>query len=143
MSCSVFLIALAAVIVTGQVLARILARFRQPPVIGEVIAGILLGLFGAFLLGAIMPHDSSLARGLIHKLRELVTILLLPAFFAFAGMRTRSDPSRVFATPFGGNAIDLRADLPAGGEQPPEIAFIQHEQLPVAGGLDRGLARLA
>ena len=45
-------------------------------------------IFGAFLLGAVIPHDSRLARALISSLEDLVTILLLPAFFAFTGMRT-------------------------------------------------------
>jgi len=46
-------------------------------------------LFGAFLLGAIVPHDSALARDLRDKLGDLVVVLLLPAFFAFTGMRTQ------------------------------------------------------
>jgi Kef-type K+ transport system membrane component KefB len=46
------------------------------------------GLFGAFLFGAIIPHDSVIARAMTRKLEDLVTILLLPAFFAFTGMRT-------------------------------------------------------
>ena len=46
------------------------------------------GLFGAFLLGAVIPHDSAVARVMTRKLEDLVTILLLPAFFAFTGMRT-------------------------------------------------------
>jgi hypothetical protein len=37
------LLALAAVIVIGRLLGTLLARVRQPPVIGEVLAGILLG----------------------------------------------------------------------------------------------------
>lgn len=45
-------------------------------------------IFGAFLLGAVIPHDSRLARVLEERIENLVTILLLPAFFAFAGMRT-------------------------------------------------------
>jgi Kef-type K+ transport system membrane component KefB len=45
-------------------------------------------IFGAFLLGAVIPHDSRLARTLSANLQDLVTVLLLPAFFAFAGMRT-------------------------------------------------------
>jgi Kef-type K+ transport system membrane component KefB len=45
-------------------------------------------IFGAFLLGAVMPHDSVLARVLSGKFLDLVTILLLPAFFALTGMRT-------------------------------------------------------
>lgn len=45
-------------------------------------------LFGAFLLGAIIPHDSKLAQSFAHKLEDIVTVLLLPAFFASVGMRT-------------------------------------------------------
>jgi Kef-type K+ transport system membrane component KefB len=48
-------------------------------------------VFGAFALGALVPHDSAIARGLTNQLRHVVTILLLPAFFAFTGMRTRID----------------------------------------------------
>jgi K+:H+ antiporter len=46
-------------------------------------------IFGAFLFGAVIPHDSRLARALTHKLEDFVTILLLPAFFALTGMRTQ------------------------------------------------------
>jgi Kef-type K+ transport system membrane component KefB len=45
-------------------------------------------IFGAFLMGAVIPHDSRLARVLEERIENLVTVLLLPAFFAFAGMRT-------------------------------------------------------
>lgn len=46
-------------------------------------------LFGAFLLGAVIPHDSALARDVTAKINDLVIVLLLPAFFAFTGMRTQ------------------------------------------------------
>jgi Kef-type K+ transport system membrane component KefB len=46
-------------------------------------------IFGAFLFGAIIPHESALARALKRSLENVVTILLLPAFFAFTGMRTQ------------------------------------------------------
>lgn len=46
-------------------------------------------IFGGFVLGAIFPHDSRLARDLRLKLEDTVTVLLLPAFFAFTGMRTQ------------------------------------------------------
>ena len=46
-------------------------------------------LFGAFLLGAVVPHDSRLAKDLTAKLEDVVTILFLPAFFAYTGMRTQ------------------------------------------------------
>jgi Kef-type K+ transport system membrane component KefB len=45
-------------------------------------------IFGAFLLGAIIPHDSDVAREFSNKLEDIVKILLLPAFFAYTGMRT-------------------------------------------------------
>jgi Kef-type K+ transport system membrane component KefB len=45
-------------------------------------------IFGAFLLGAVIPHESGLARALLQSLEGLVTVLILPAFFAFTGMRT-------------------------------------------------------
>ena len=48
-------------------------------------------IFGAFLLGALVPPETRVARALVAQLRDPVTILLLPAFFAFTGMRTRID----------------------------------------------------
>jgi Kef-type K+ transport system membrane component KefB len=44
-------------------------------------------VFGPFLLGAMAPHDSRLARELTARLRDVTTLLLLPAFFALTGMR--------------------------------------------------------
>jgi len=46
-------------------------------------------IFGAFLLGVMIPHDSAVARAFTRKLEPVVTTLLLPAFFAFTGMRTQ------------------------------------------------------
>jgi Kef-type K+ transport system membrane component KefB len=46
-------------------------------------------LFGAFLLGAVIPHDSAVARLFTHKLEDVVMILLLPVFFAYTGLNTR------------------------------------------------------
>ena len=46
-------------------------------------------VFGAFFLGAVIPHDAPLARDIGRKLEDLVVVVLLPAFFAFTGMRTR------------------------------------------------------
>jgi Kef-type K+ transport system membrane component KefB len=45
-------------------------------------------VFGAFLLGAVIPHESRLAREFTRKLKDVVTVLLLPAFFALTGLRT-------------------------------------------------------
>src|SRR5215510_13089793 len=46
-------------------------------------------IFGAFLLGAVIPHESALTHAFIEKLADLVTVVLLPAFFALTGMRTQ------------------------------------------------------
>jgi Kef-type K+ transport system membrane component KefB len=46
-------------------------------------------LFGAFMLGAIVPHDSAFAKDITEKLEGLVVVLLLPAFFALTGLRTQ------------------------------------------------------
>jgi Kef-type K+ transport system membrane component KefB len=43
------------------------------------------------LLGALVPHDSDFARDFARRAEQIVTVLLLPAFFALTGMRTRID----------------------------------------------------
>ncbi|MFO0760994.1 MAG: cation:proton antiporter [Byssovorax sp.] len=68
---------------TGWVLIGLLASALVTERIG------IHALFGAFLLGAVIPHDSLLAKDLTKKLEDLVIVLLLPAFFAFTGMRTQ------------------------------------------------------
>ncbi|MDP1930753.1 MAG: cation:proton antiporter [Gammaproteobacteria bacterium] len=45
-------------------------------------------LFGAFLLGAVMQHDSRLAEQIRARMQDIVMVLLLPSFFAYTGMRT-------------------------------------------------------
>ncbi len=46
-------------------------------------------LFGAFLFGAIIPHESLIARDLCGRLMDFVRILFLPAFFVLTGLQTR------------------------------------------------------
>ncbi len=46
-------------------------------------------LFGAFLLGAIVPRDRGLHTVLVEKIEDFVTIVLLPLFFAYSGLRTQ------------------------------------------------------
>jgi Kef-type K+ transport system membrane component KefB len=46
-------------------------------------------VFGAFAIGAAIPHHSRLARELTAKLEDLIVVLFLPAFFAFTGLRTQ------------------------------------------------------
>jgi Kef-type K+ transport system membrane component KefB len=69
-------------VVTAAVLVTVLASALATEAIG------IHALFGAFLFGAIIPHDSRLAHRFHHKLDDVVTVLLLPAFFALVGMRT-------------------------------------------------------
>jgi Kef-type K+ transport system membrane component KefB len=98
------LVFLAAMfLVVRPVVERVLQRHDGPLTSGKtalifvfVLASALTtewigvhAIFGAFLLGAVIPHDSRLAKELIYKLEDFVTVLLLPAFFAFTGMRTR------------------------------------------------------
>src|SRR5207237_8566724 len=45
-------------------------------------------IFGAFLLGAIMPARSELVGELVAKLEDFTVVLLLPLFLAFSGLRT-------------------------------------------------------
>ena len=45
-------------------------------------------VFGAFLLGALIPSESNLAVTLRAKLEDVVLVMLLPPFFAYSGMRT-------------------------------------------------------
>ncbi len=84
---------------------RLVARYdRLPTPPRSLVAGTFVALlasalvtewigihaiFGAFLLGAIIPHDATIARELVRKLEDIVVILLLPAFFAYTGMRTQ------------------------------------------------------
>ncbi len=86
------------------IITWLLARLGDEPPPQGVLALIFLALlvsclateligihaiFGAFLLGAVFPHKSRIAIDLCHKLEDLVTVLLLPAFFAFTGMQTK------------------------------------------------------
>jgi Kef-type K+ transport system membrane component KefB len=91
-------------LVVRPVGGRLLAAYHHvedlPP---RVVAGVLVALlvcsvateaigihavFGAFLLGAVIPHDSSVARVFTRKLEDIIGVVLLPAFFAYTGMRT-------------------------------------------------------
>ncbi|QEL18656.1 cation:proton antiporter [Limnoglobus roseus] len=69
-------------VVSGTFLA-VLASAMTTELIG------IHALFGAFLLGAVIPHDGRLAREFAAKVKDPVTVLLLPAFFAYTGMRTQ------------------------------------------------------
>ena len=68
-------------------------RILLPVLIGVMLSALAtesLGvhlLFGGFVAGAIMPRSAGFAR-YIHQRLETFTVLLLPLFFAFTGLRT-------------------------------------------------------
>jgi K+:H+ antiporter len=89
-------------VVVRPIIARLVAGLEERSPTQGTVAVVLVGLlmsawttesigihavFGAFIFGVIIPHQSNLARTL-HQNLESLTILLLPAFFAFTGMRT-------------------------------------------------------
>lgn len=83
---------LAARLLPGRELTRSLTALILVALLLSALATEFIGIhaiFGAFLLGAVIPHDSDVARQFTHKLEDLVTVLLLPAFFAFTGLRTQ------------------------------------------------------
>jgi Kef-type K+ transport system membrane component KefB len=45
-------------------------------------------LFGAFLVGAVMPKDHDFVQRLNDKLEDVTVVLLLPLFFALTGLKT-------------------------------------------------------
>jgi Kef-type K+ transport system membrane component KefB len=103
--CGLSLAFLAFMVVVVRPLARLFVRrCEEGPLtrgrVAVVLVAVLLSalateaigihaIFGAFLLGAIVPHDSRVAREVGGRLHDVVTVLLLPAFFAFTGMRTQ------------------------------------------------------
>jgi Kef-type K+ transport system membrane component KefB len=57
--------------------------------VSAAIATELIGIhfiFGAFLVGAVMPENPQLTSELAHKTEDFV---LLPIFFAYSGLRTQ------------------------------------------------------
>lgn len=85
-----------------KALRRHLSGPLTPALFAAALVGMLLSalateaigihaIFGAFLFGAAMPHDGQLAAQVRERIEDLVTTLLLPAFFALVGMRTQID----------------------------------------------------
>ncbi|AMV17791.1 cation:proton antiporter [Planctomyces sp. SH-PL14] len=72
---------------TTDLTALLLVGVLVSSLITEAIG--IHAIFGAFLLGAVIPHESEVAKAFRHRLEDVVTILLLPLFFAYTGMRTQ------------------------------------------------------
>jgi Kef-type K+ transport system membrane component KefB len=69
------------------VLAVVFVALLLSAFVTEIIG--IHALFGAFLLGAILPHDGRLAEQIRSRLEDIVVVLFLPTFFAFTGTRTQ------------------------------------------------------
>jgi Kef-type K+ transport system membrane component KefB len=72
---------------TQDIFAVVCAALLLSALVTERIG--IHALFGAFLLGTVIPHNSTLARDIREKCEDLVVVLLLPVFFVFTGMRTQ------------------------------------------------------
>jgi Kef-type K+ transport system membrane component KefB len=72
--------------VTQDLLGGILLLALASALITEWLG--IHALFGAFLLGAVMPKEKAFVEALNGKLEHLTVVLLLPLFFAFTGLRT-------------------------------------------------------
>jgi Kef-type K+ transport system membrane component KefB len=97
---------LAAVVLGAgrPLLARLLSRFsRDGRPEGPLLAVLLIGtfacayatkllgvhpVFGAFLFGAALPRDDRLLETLIERVEYVAIIVLMPVFFALAGLNT-------------------------------------------------------
>ncbi|MCS7081833.1 MAG: cation:proton antiporter [Bacteroidetes bacterium] len=87
-----------------RLLERLICWYRLRGQVSQDILAVVLGLvlfssiltegigvhalFGAFLLGLAMPKDPSFVREIGQRIEDLVTVLLLPLFFAYTGLRT-------------------------------------------------------
>jgi Kef-type K+ transport system membrane component KefB len=89
--------------IVRPLMKRVADRYFHWGLTPEIMAGLLVGMllsalateaigihaiFGAFMFGAIIPHDGEVVEEMISRLRDFVTMFLLPAFFALTGMRT-------------------------------------------------------
>jgi Kef-type K+ transport system membrane component KefB len=72
-------------------LSESLMAFMLLLVLGAALCTEALGihlLFGAFLMGAIMPKEPQFVRYVLDRFETITVTMLLPLFFAFTGLRT-------------------------------------------------------
>jgi len=91
------LLALAVVVVAGRALGVLVARIGQPPVIGEVLAGILLGpsLLGALAPGVeafLFPESARPALGVIAQIGVILYMFVVGLEFDPSSLRKRAAP---------------------------------------------------
>lgn len=73
-------------------LSQIILAWIYMGVVASALITELIGIhliFGAFLLGAVMPKNEGLVREVAQKTEDFVLIFLLPVFFAYSGLRTQ------------------------------------------------------
>jgi Kef-type K+ transport system membrane component KefB len=91
-------------LVTRRLLARASTAFDEAGRVPggwivAIFAGILLSayvteeigiavIFGAFIMGMVMPRNAGLTEDVTNRIEDFVVILLLPMFFAYTGLRT-------------------------------------------------------
>jgi len=89
---------------TRRALRRLATIYRARAALTQNLMGVILllvlvsawvterlgvhALFGAFLLGVIMPKDQLFVHAIKEKMEGLTVVLLLPLYFAFTGLRT-------------------------------------------------------
>jgi Kef-type K+ transport system membrane component KefB len=100
-------IAIIAFGVLRPIFARILARHAADGRPGGAVLSVLLigacamaaatewlglhAVFGAFLFGACLPRDDRLLDSLIERIEHIAVLMLMPVFFALAGLSTTPD----------------------------------------------------
>jgi Kef-type K+ transport system membrane component KefB len=96
--------ALIMIYVVRRLLQRFETIYRQRGAVSENVMALMLLLvltsalctewlglhllFGAFLMGAIMPKEPKFVRYVLDRFETITVTLLLPLFFAFTGLRT-------------------------------------------------------
>jgi Kef-type K+ transport system membrane component KefB len=126
------ILALVVVVVAGRLVGRLVARIGQPPVIGEVLAGILLGpsLLGRLAPDAadyLFPMSARPALGVIAQLGVILYMFVVGLEFDPASLRKRAAPFIVvsqvsIALPFALGYGLAFALYPAFG--PPGVRFV-------------------
>jgi Kef-type K+ transport system membrane component KefB len=91
------LLALAVVVIAGHILGRLLAAVGQPPVIGEVLSGILLGpsLVGRLAPGVenyLFPVSARPALGVVAQLGVVLYMFVVGLEFDAGSLRRRAAP---------------------------------------------------
>ena len=95
---------LIMILIVRRIVARMATAFDEVGRIpGAWFAGIIVGvllsayvteeiniafIFGAFVMGMVMPRHARLSEEITHRIDDFVVTLLLPVFFVYTGLRT-------------------------------------------------------